>query len=48
MTKLSEGRMKISDTKYSKTVKTRNETVECQTELTLNDENIGVEMVFRR
>lgn len=48
MTKLSEGRMKISDTKYSKTVKTRDETVECQTELTLNDENIGVEMVFRR
>lgn len=48
MTKLSEGRMKISDTKYSKTVKTRNETVECQTELTLNDENIDIEMVFRR
>lgn len=48
LTKFSEGRIKISDTKYSKTVKTRNETVECQTELTLNDENIDIEMVFRR
>lgn len=45
--KLSDGRKKLSDAKFSKTVKTVGKTIECQTTLDLEGENIELTMIFR-
>lgn len=48
LSKLSNGRKKLSDTKYSKTVKTAGQTLECQTAIEQNDDNIVLTIVFRK
>ena len=48
LTKLSDGRKKLSDTKFSKMVKAAGQTIECQTTLDLDGDNIELTMIFRR
>ena len=47
LAKLSDGRKKLSDAKFSKMVKTVGQTIECQTTLDLEGENIELTMIFR-
>lgn len=48
LAKLSDGRKKLSDTKFSKIVKTSRQTLECQTSLELEGYNIELVIVLRR
>ena len=48
LAKLSDGRKKLSDTKFSKIVKNAGQTLECQTSLELEDSNIELVIVLRR
>ena len=48
LAKLSDGRKKLSDTKFSKIVKTAGQTLECQTSLELEGYNIELVIVLRR
>lgn len=48
LAKLSDGRKKLLDTKFSKIVKTAGQTLECQTSLELEGNNIELVIVLRR
>ena len=46
--RVAEGRTKISDGKYSKNVKLDGKTVECQIQMTLNNDDIDLDITFRK
>ena len=47
VSKLAEGRKKVSDNVYSKNIKVGGKTVECLTELTNNGDNLSIAVTFK-